>query len=173
MRHHQEADGIQAHLAGHADVLLGDVGLGAVGRHANGGYAAAVGHLQVLDRADAGQQQRRYLGLLELRNHRLKIFAVAVRREAIVDGRAAQAVAMGDFDQRHAGGVEAGGHRNHLLQADLVALGMHAVAQAHIVQSDFLALQVHGILLSEPAVAGRPYGLLPRTSRRCADRRRS
>ncbi len=35
VRHHQEADGVHAELAGHADVLLGDVGLGAVGGDAD------------------------------------------------------------------------------------------------------------------------------------------
>ncbi|MNY61147.1 hypothetical protein D3C86_1977970 [compost metagenome] len=67
-----------------------------------------------------------------------------MRREAVVDRATAEAVAVGDLDQRHAGGVEAGGDRDHLLQADLVALGVHAVAQAHVVQDDALAVQIHG-----------------------------
>ena len=43
------------------DVLLGDVGLGAVRGDADGGDAAVLRHVQVVDRADAGQQQRRDL----------------------------------------------------------------------------------------------------------------
>jgi hypothetical protein len=52
-----------------ADVLLGDIGLGAVGGHADRVHAQSVRHLQVVDRADAGQQQRRDLGLLHQRDH--------------------------------------------------------------------------------------------------------
>ncbi len=34
--HHQKADGIHAQIASHSDVLLGYIGLGAVGRNTNG-----------------------------------------------------------------------------------------------------------------------------------------
>ncbi|MNE55858.1 hypothetical protein D3C80_1507230 [compost metagenome] len=155
MAHHQEADGVDAHLGGHADVLLGDVGLGAVGGDADGRHAAVHRHLQVVDRADARQQQGGHLGLLELRDHRAEVFLVAVRREAVVDRTTAQAVAVGDLDQRHAGGVEALGHGDHLLEADLVALGVHAVAQAHVVQGDLLALQIHRATPQASAAARR------------------
>ncbi|MNR68955.1 hypothetical protein D3C85_1938600 [compost metagenome] len=50
-------------------------------------------------------------------------------RKAIIDGGAAQAIAVGDFDQLNTGCVQTGGHIHHLLQGDLVALGVHAVAQ--------------------------------------------
>ena len=130
-----------------ADVLLGNVGLGAVGRHADGGDAQLMGHLQMVDGADARQQQRRDFGLLHQRDHGREVFLVAMRREAIVDRSTTQAVAVGDFDQRHAGRIQALGDALHLLQADLVTLGVHAVAQAHVVYGDFLAAKVHGALL--------------------------
>ena len=38
-------------------MLLAHVGLGAVGRHADGAHAQVVRHLQVVDGADARQQQ--------------------------------------------------------------------------------------------------------------------
>jgi hypothetical protein len=41
----------------------------------------------------------------------------------------------------HAGRVQRGGDLDHLLDADLLALGMHAVAQAHVVQQDLAALE--------------------------------
>ena len=71
-----------------------------------------------------------------------QVFLVAVRRKAVVDRAAAQAVAVGHFDQRHAGLVQAAGDRCHLLQRDLVALGVHAVAQRHVVEVIFLPLSV-------------------------------
>ncbi|MCY1432048.1 hypothetical protein D9M71_480330 [compost metagenome] len=155
VRHHQEADGVHLQLAGDADVLLGNVRLGAVGGHADGVHAQVAGHAQVVDGADARQQQGGDLGLLHQRDHRRQVFLVAVRREAVVHRASAQAVAVGDLDQRHAGGVQAAGDVLHLLQADLVALGMHAVAQAHVVDGDFLAAKIHGRLLRRGRVAGR------------------
>ncbi len=50
-------------LARHADVLLADVGLGAVRGHADGVHAQVVRHAQVVDGADAGHQQGRDLGV--------------------------------------------------------------------------------------------------------------
>jgi hypothetical protein len=64
-------------------------------------------------------------------------------REAVVDRRAAQPVAVGHLDQRHAGGIQCGGDRDHLLDRDLVLLGVHAIAQAVVVQHDAAAAQVH------------------------------
>ncbi|MNO66707.1 hypothetical protein D3C76_575030 [compost metagenome] len=61
---------------------------------------------------------------------------------------------MGDFDQWHAGGVQAAGDVFHLLQADLVAFGVHAIAQAHVVDGDLLTVKVHGVLLRRGPVVG-------------------
>jgi hypothetical protein len=41
----------------------------------------------------------------------------------------------------HARRVEGGGDLDHLIDADLFALGMHAVAQAHVVQDDLAAFE--------------------------------
>ena len=56
--HHQEAGDVHAQLAGGGDVLRGDVGLGAVGGDPHRAHAERVRALEVVDRADAGQQQR-------------------------------------------------------------------------------------------------------------------
>ncbi|MNY31560.1 hypothetical protein D3C86_1657270 [compost metagenome] len=149
MRHHQEADGVHLQLAGDADVLLGDVRLGAVGGHADGVDAQFMGHLQVVDGADTRQQQGGDLGPLHQRDDRRQVLLIGVGREAVVDRASAEAVAVGDFDQRHAGLVETGGDVLHLLQADLVTLGVHAVAQTHVVDGDFLAAKIHGALLRQ------------------------
>jgi len=60
-------------------------------------------------------------------------------------GIAAQPGAVGDLQIGHAGRVEGGGDLDHLLDADLLALGMHAVAQGHVVNDDLAALQGLGI----------------------------
>ncbi|MNR32872.1 hypothetical protein D3C85_1504990 [compost metagenome] len=93
----------------------------------------------MVDGTDAGQQQGGNLGLLELGDDGAQVFLVAMCREAIVHRSAAEAITMGDFDQRNAGSVEAGSDLHHFLEGDLVALGVHAVAQRHVVQFDLLA----------------------------------
>ena len=55
---HQESGDVHAELAGGGDVLGGDVGLGAVGGDADRADAEVAGVLQLVDGADAGQQQR-------------------------------------------------------------------------------------------------------------------
>ncbi|MND34547.1 hypothetical protein D3C80_251660 [compost metagenome] len=145
--HHQEANGVHAQAAGVGDVLFADIGLGAMSGDANGVDPQFMGHFQVIDGADARQQQGRNLGLFHQRDHCRQILLVGVGREAIVHRATAEAVAVGDFDQRHAGRVEAAGNVFHLLQADLVTLGVHAVAQAHVVNGDAFAAKIHGRLL--------------------------
>lgn len=46
-----------------------------------------------------------------------------------VAGTRAQAVSVRDLDQRHAGLVEAARDIAHLLHGDLMALGMHVIAE--------------------------------------------
>ena len=90
-----------------ADVLRGDVGLGAVRGDAHRADAAVDRHAQIVDGADAGQQQRRDLARCFSRGITARRYSSSrVAREAVVDRRAAQAVAVGDLDQRHAGVVE-------------------------------------------------------------------
>ncbi|MNL19187.1 hypothetical protein D3C87_1403750 [compost metagenome] len=91
-------------------MLAGHVRFGAVGRHTNGRHAVFMSHLQMVEGTDPRQQQGRNLGLFHLRDHRGEVLLVTVGRETVVQRRTAQAVAVGDFDQRHARGIEAGGH---------------------------------------------------------------
>ena len=145
--HHQEADGIHAQPSGVGNMLLADIGFGAMGGHANGVDPQLMCHGQVIDGADTWQQQRRDLGVFHQRNHCRQIFFIGVGREPVVHRAAAQAVAMGHFDQRHAGRIEAAGNVLHLLQTDLMTLGVHAVAQAHVVNGNAFAAKIHGRLL--------------------------
>ena len=55
VRHHQKADRIEpVDLAGHANVLLGDIGLRAVRGHANRTDTTVHGHFEVVNRTDTG-----------------------------------------------------------------------------------------------------------------------
>ncbi len=84
VRHHQEADGVQPSLRAATMCCSRHVGLGAMRGHADGVHAQFVRHLQVVDRADAGQQQGRDLALLQQRDHGAEILLIAVRRKAVV-----------------------------------------------------------------------------------------
>ncbi|MCY1358997.1 hypothetical protein D9M69_455480 [compost metagenome] len=130
--HHQEADGVHAQLAGVLDVLPGDVRLGAVGGDAHDPRAGLVGVLQVVHRADAGQQQGGDPGVADLAGHRLDVFQVAVLAEAVVERRALQAVAVGDLDAVHLGLVQRTGDGAGVVEAVLVADRVAAVAQGHV-----------------------------------------
>ena len=151
MRHHEEADRVEPELGGARDVLLGDVGLGAVGRHAHRAHAAIVGELQVFNGADARQQQGGDFGALELGDHRAQVFLIGVCGEAVVDRGAAQAIAVRDFDERNPGAIQSRSDIDHLLQGDLVLLRVHAIAQAIVVQGDSCARKIHEAL----AAAGK------------------
>ena len=141
--HHQESDGVHLQFACQRDVLLGDVGLSAMGGDADGMDAAIKGHPQMIHGADAGQQQRRDLGILHVRDDRTQIFLVAGRGETIVDRCPPQTVAVGDLDQRYAGLVQRGRQGDHLLDTDLVSHRVHAVAQAHVMECDFPTFKIH------------------------------
>jgi len=67
-----------------------------------------------------------------------------VRRKTVVHRAAAQAIAVGYFNQGYTGGIQTAGDVFHLLQGDLVTLGVHAVAQAHVMHGDFFAAKIHG-----------------------------
>jgi len=62
---HEEVGHVHSELAGLADVLDRDVRLGAVSRDADRRDAEVVSSLEILDRADARQQQRREPSVLD------------------------------------------------------------------------------------------------------------
>ena len=72
---------------------------------------------QVVDGADARQEQRRDLGALQPRDHGAQVLLVGVRGKAVVDRGAAEAVAVRHLDERHAGGVERGRRRRSSARA--------------------------------------------------------
>jgi hypothetical protein len=56
--HHQKADGVHVELACQVDVLFRHIRLGAVRCHTHRVHAKIAGHAQMIDRADARNQQR-------------------------------------------------------------------------------------------------------------------
>ncbi|MDT4873851.1 hypothetical protein FQZ97_1091170 [compost metagenome] len=145
MAHHQKAHGVHAQLAGVLDVLLRDIRLGAVGRHAHHASARVIGVLQIVDSADSGQQQG---GDLRVPHHvggGFDPLQVGVGAEAVVEGRALQAVAVGDFDGVDTGLIQRAGDGLHVLQRVLVADRVAAVAQGDVGDIEFLAgVEGHG-----------------------------
>jgi hypothetical protein len=141
--HHQESDGVEAELARDREVLLGDVGFGAVGGDADHSRSRIHRDPQIVDRADARNEQHGDPRALHPRNHGSQVFLVRMPGKTIVDRAAAEAVPVRHFDQRNPRLVEARRDRHHLVDRQLVRLRVHAVAQAHVVERDALAPRAH------------------------------
>src|SRR5699024_2414864 len=121
---------------GVAEVLDRDVGLGAVGGDAADGAAVvARGEDVVLD-AQSGQREERDLGLGGGLGRDLDEFLVVGLGEAVVEGGAAEAVTVGDLDDGHPGTVEGPDDVAHVLDRELVALVVRAVAQGRVGDPD-------------------------------------
>ena len=124
MAHHQEADGLQPELAGQPEVLDRDVGLGAVGRDPADRAAVVLRLLDVLLGADTRQHQERDLGFLGGLGRELDELLLGGLGEAVVEARPAEAVAVGDLDDRHTRGVQRRDDRVHFVLGELVPLVM-------------------------------------------------
>ena len=104
--HHQETGDVEAEFAGGADVLDGDVGLGAVGGDAHRGDTEIGRRTQISDRADAGQQERGHLGRGDHVGHRGDPLGVAVRAGSVGQAASGEAVPVGDLDGGDPRGVQ-------------------------------------------------------------------
>ena len=87
----------------------------------------------MIDGPDSRQQQRRDACLLHLRDDSAQVLFIGMRGKPVIDRGPAQAVAVRDLDQRHSRGIQSRRNAHHLLDRDLMALRMHAVAQTHVV----------------------------------------
>ena len=136
VREHQEADGLHAHVAGGGEVLQGDVRLGAMRRDPRHRSTRIPRHPQVLYSAEAGQQQHRDLGLPRLVHRGGDQLDVVHGGEAVVERRAAKAVAVGDLDDLHARAVQAVHDAAHLLLGEAVRHRVAAVAKGGVGEPD-------------------------------------
>jgi hypothetical protein len=129
VRHHEEPHRLQAALAGQAEVLHGDVGLGAVGGDpAHGGAVVGRGEDVVLH-ADAGQHEKSDPGRACARHGDLDELLFRGVAEAVRERRATESVSVRHLDHRYPGGVERRDDGLDLRGGELVALGVRAVAQ--------------------------------------------
>jgi hypothetical protein len=131
-RQHEEPGDVHPQLAGLTDVLGGDVGLGGVGGDPHGPDPEVVGLLQLVQGADAGQQQRGQSRVVHDLGRGADPLPVGVAARAVGQARAGQPVAVGDLDGVHSGGIDGRGDRAHLVGVHPVPDGVHAVAQGHV-----------------------------------------
>ena len=107
--------------------------------------AQVEGAVQILDRADAGQQQGGEPRFLDDLADRLDPVPVGMGAEAVIEGGAVQPVAMGDLDGVDPGLVQRLGDAGDMLDAILVADGVHAVAQGDVLDVEPVGLGIEAI----------------------------
>ena len=120
--HHEEADGLQADLAGVAEVLDRHVGLGAVSGDTTDLAAVVTRSENVVLDSDPGEGEESDLRVLRGLRGGLDELLLVGSAEAVVERSAAEAVAVGHLDDRHAGAVERTDHRHDVLAGELVTL---------------------------------------------------
>src|SRR5450755_1036633 len=113
-----------------------DVGLGAVRRDPRDRRADLAGVAQVLDGAEAGQEQDGDLGAARLLHRGRDEIELINQREPVVEAGPAQAIAVGDLDDLDIAGVQGMDDGADLLFGELVSHGMGAVAQRGVGEAD-------------------------------------
>ncbi len=113
---HQQAGDIHPELARDLDMLLGDIGFGAVGGDPDRPRAGVVGVLEIFDRADAGQQKNGKDSVLDDAGCGFDPFEIGMGAEPVIERRAGEPVAVRDLDPRDARLVECTGDFLHLLR---------------------------------------------------------
>ena len=134
--HHEEAHRLQSELACQTEVLYRDVGLGAMGRDANDRDARVGEVLDVVLRADSRQHQRGDLRSGGGLDGGLHEQAFVGEREPVVVRRPAEAVAVSDLDDGHAGGVESGDDVADIVDSEPVPFCVRSVAKARVGDPD-------------------------------------
>ena len=132
VREHQKADRLQPEIARGCEVLDRDVRLGAMGRDSRHPCADSGRPPQVLDGADARNEKDgnpRVRSLVDRCGDQLEL---GDERIAVVESRAAQAIAVGDLEHLDVGVVERAHGRAHLLDSEAVRHGVAAVAQRRV-----------------------------------------
>jgi hypothetical protein len=158
VRHHEEADGLEPEVAREAEVLDGDVRLGAVRRDPADRGAVAGGGTDVVQHADAGQHEERDLRLRRGLHRGLDQLLLRRVAQAVGERRPAEAVAVRHLDDGDAGGVEGADDRRHVLDGELVQLRVRPVAQRRVGDAE---VEVVGVRLRQhgggpPVLAVRP-----------------
>ena len=145
MAHHQKAHGFHAQVPGILNMLARDIGLSAVSCHTHYTHTGIVGSFQIMNSANARQQQRCELGMLDHAGNRLNPFQIRMSTKAIVEAGALQTVPMRNFDGVHSGFIKCSGNLLDLINAVLMADGMTAISQSDVGNIKFL-VRVHSRL---------------------------
>ena len=147
---HQEPDRLHAQVTRRGEVLDRHVRLGAVGGDPGHRRARLARLAQVLDGADAGEQQHRDPRGPRLVDGRPDQRDLVDQREAVVERRAAQPVTVRYLDDLHPGAVQGADHRPDLLLGELVPHRVRTVPQRGVGDADLARRGVHA---ATPAVA--------------------
>ena len=107
-----------------------------------------------------GRQQRGEHGVFEHFGHRADPVPIGISAEAVVEAGALQPVAMRHFDGINLCPIECAGDLAHVIEAILVADGVHPVAQGHVLNIELGGggIEVHAAILSAIFSAGLERG---------------
>ena len=102
--------------------------------------------LEIMDGADSGQQQGGQDAMLEHFGNGPDPLPIGMRAEPIIEARTRKSVTVGNLDGVHLGPIKCPGDRLDVLDAVLMANGMHSVAQRHVLDVKFrgFRIQAHG-----------------------------
>ena len=136
----REARDVHAELASLGDVLDRNVGLGAMGRDANRPHADAVGSFEILDRPDARKQQGGEHTVGQDIGDLFEPLPIGMCAEPVVERRSGEAVAVGDLDGIAPCRIDRLCDLANMIEAVLMADGVHAVAQGDVLDVDTVSL---------------------------------
>ena len=119
-------------------MLLGDVGFGAMGCNANRPCSRFIGLAQVFHRTDTRKQKGGELGVLQDAGGRFDVIEIGFLGEAVIEGHPGKPVAVGHFDRVDLGFVEGLADCLDVIEAVLVADGVHPVPQGDVLDVDLL-----------------------------------
>ena len=125
----KKPDRLEPHLARQPEMLLGHVGLGAVGGNPDDGHPEIPRGLDVVLGSQSGQHQGGDLGPCCRFDRGPHELAFVDLREAVVEGAAAEPVPVGDLNHRDTRRVQGAHHRTHIRLRELVTLGVRSIPQ--------------------------------------------
>ena len=142
VRHHEETHRLETERPGQAEMLDGDVGLGAVGGNPYDGQTEIGGSLDVCLGAQPGKEQGSDLGPSGRPNGRRHEQSFVSARKAVVERATAQAITVADLDNGHTGVVEGGDNGSDVVLGELVMDGVRAVSKRGVCHPDVEVVSV-------------------------------
>ncbi len=145
--HHQEAHRVHPKRPRVLDMLSRDIRFGAVGCHSHHARPRVIRFAQVMQCADAGDEQCRHLRTLHSACHRGDPLVVGMRPEAIVEAGSSEAVTVCYFDAVHPCIVQGLCDCHCICQRVLMTYCVHAVPERDVRDIDFSDIAGHHFLL--------------------------